>query len=296
VVESLNVSDDIKTAGPRRDEHIQNYIKSIEVLGKNGVKVICYNFMPVFDWLRTDFSHRLPDGSTAMFFDKSKVDHITPEALVKDMTSIKLPGWEPERLAKLSELVKTYKGISRDDAFANFKYFIDAIIGTCEKYDVKMAVHTDDPPWDIFGWPRIVSSIDDYEKITNLNLSIYNGFTLCTGSFSAAPQNDVVPVIEQFHERIHFMHVRNIKHLGGGNFTEVSHRAADGDVDIVKVLDMLVEYGYQGYIRPDHGRHLWSEVGEDGSLRVRPGYGLYDRALGIMYINGVLDALTEQQL
>ena len=296
VVESVNVHESIKLGktvlGLSRDEAIGNYITTIQRLGRAGVKVICYNFMPVFDWLRTDLWHPLPDGSTALFYEKSVVDQMSPQKLIADMQAnagaLTLPGWEPERLASFNELNAAYEGVTHQDMYTNYKYFLDAIIPTCEEYDVKMGVHPDDPPFDIFGWPRVVSSKEDLTTVLSLNDSMYNGLTLCLGSFSANPENDAVDAVKTFMERIHFSHVRNIKHYPNGDFSEVAHRAQEGDVDTVGIMKEYAKAGYAGYIRPDHGRHLWDE---NTTRKPRPGYGLYDRALGIQYLLGVWDAV-----
>jgi len=298
VVESVNVHESIKLGrtvfGLSRDEAIANYITTIERLGRAGVKVICYNFMPVFDWLRTDLWHPLPDGSTALYFEKAVVDQLTPEKLIADMEAnsggLTLPGWEPERLAGFSEPNAPHEGVTHEDMYRTYQYFLDAVIPTCEQYDVKLGVHPDDPPFDLFGWPRVVSTMEDLGRVLSLNESPYNGLTLCLGSFSAnatqAPR--AVEAVQTYLPRIHFSHVRNVKHYPNGDFSEVAHRACEGDVDTVGVMRAYAEADFTGYIRPDHGRHLWTE---NTTNKPRPGYGLYDRALGIQYLFGVWDAV-----
>lgn len=297
VVESVNVHESIKLGrtvlGMSRDEAIANYITTLERLGRAGVKVVCYNFMPVFDWLRTDLWHPLPDGSTALYFEKAVVDQLTPEKLIADMAAnsggLTLPGWEPERLASFSELNEAYQGVTHADMYRCYSYFLDAVIPTCEQYDVKLGVHPDDPPFDLFGWPRVVSTMEDLGTVLALNDSPYNGLTLCLGSFSAnaAQAPRAVEAVRTYMDRIHFSHVRNVKHYPNGDFSEVAHRACEGDVDTVGIMKAYAEAGYTGYIRPDHGRHLWTE---NTTNKPRPGYGLYDRALGIQYLLGVWDA------
>ncbi|PKQ31948.1 MAG: mannonate dehydratase [Actinobacteria bacterium HGW-Actinobacteria-2] len=299
VVESVNVHESIKLGrtvlGLSRDEAIDNYITTIQRLGRAGVRVVCYNFMPVFDWLRTDMWHPLPDGSTAMFYEKAVVDQMSPQTLIDEMRAnsggLTLPGWEPERLASFAELNAAYVGVGHEDMYANYKYFLDAVIPTCEEYDVKLGVHPDDPPFDLFGWPRVVSTKADLARVLSLNESAYNGLTLCLGSFSANPEHDAVDAVKAFMDRIHFTHVRNIKHFGNGDFVEVAHRAEEGSVDTVGIMAAYAQAGYTGYVRPDHGRHLWDE---NTTRRPRPGYGLYDRALGIQYLLGVWDASTRR--
>lgn len=298
VVESVNVHESIKTGktmlGMSRDEAIDNYVATVENLGKAGVKVVTYNFMPVFDWLRTDMFHPSPDGSTALFYDARKVARLTdPQVLIDETLNgsgdLTMPGWEPERLAHLQEFIDAYRDIDCDQYYANYKIFLDAVIPTCEKYDVKLAVHPDDPAFDLFGWPRVVSTKEGIQRVLDLNPSPYNGLCLCLGSFSSRRGNDAVDAVRTFMDRIHFSHVRNIKFYDEeGSFSEVGHRACEGDVDTVGIMKAYAEADYQGYIRPDHGRHLWSENTAAG--RPRPGYGLYDRAMGIQYLLGVWDA------
>ncbi len=294
VVESVNVHESIKLGrtalGLSRNEAIENYITTIARLGRAGVKVVCYNFMPVFDWLRTDLWHPQPDGSTAMYFEKAVVDELSPEKLITDMEvgshGLTLPGWEPERLTNFAELNAAYEGVTHENMYANYKYFLDAVIPTCEEYGVKLGVHPDDPPFDLFGWPRVVSTKEDLARVLSLNDSPYNALTLCLGSFSASRRNDAVDAVRTFIDRICFSHVRNLKHFPNGDFAEVAHRASEGDVDTIGIMKAYAEAGYTGYIRPDHGRHLWDE---NTTNRPRPGYGLYDRALGIQYLLGIWD-------
>lgn len=295
VVESVNVSDDIKTAGPKRDEHIAAYIQTIRNLAPFGVKVICYNFMPVFDWTRTDLFHPVGDGSTALYYEKSKIqqDYKAMADYVMGFTekyNMTFPGWEPERMAKLDELFEKYKPVTKEKLWENFKYFLEAIMPVCHECDIKMAVHMDDPPWDIFGLPRLLvdgPSIDRFLKMVD---DPYNCLTLCSGSLNANPENNVAEIVRKHCDRIAFAHIRNVKHFPNGDFSEASHRDCDGDTGILDILKAYHDCGFDGYIRPDHGRHLWGE--KPGT--VRPGYGLYDRALGIMYMLGVWDMLDRE--
>ena len=297
VVESVNVHESIKTGstvlGMSRDQAIDAYIETVANLGKAGVRVVTYNFMPVFDWLRTEMFHPCPDGSTALYYNQHQVDQLSPQGIIdetlKGAGALTVPGWEPERLAHLPELMEAYQGLDHELMYANYKYFLDAVIPTCERYDVRLAVHPDDPAFDLFGWPRVVSSKEGIQRVLDLNPSPYNGLCLCLGSFSSRRGNDAVDAVRTFMDRIHFSHVRNIRFTDEeGSFFEVGHRASEGDVDTVGIMQAYAEADYQGYIRPDHGRHLWSENTEAG--RPRPGYGLYDRALGIQYLLGVWDA------
>ena len=300
VVESVNVHESIKLGkralGVDRDAAITNYQITLERLAKAGVKVVCYNFMPVFDWLRTDMFHPLPDGSTALFYDKAIVAALTPQRLLNTMNlhdgGLTLPGWEPERLASLRELQEAYEGVTRQDMYENYRYFLDAVIPVCERFDIKIGVHPDDPAFDIFGWPRVVSRKADLEQVLSLNDSPYHGLTLCVGSFGSNPESDPVDAVKTFMDRIHFTHVRNIRRFPNGDFVEVGHRASEGSIDTIGIMTAYAEAGYTGYIRPDHGRHLWDE---NRGNTPRPGYGLYDRALGVQYLLGVWDAVVARR-
>ena len=293
VVESVNVHDDIKIGNAGRDTYIDIYIDTIAKLSRAGVKVICYNFMPVFDWTRTDLYKRMEDGSNALFFEKKLVDGVAPQEIVDRILNgageKTMPGWEPERLSKLENLFAAYKDVTDEVLTENYKYFLQKIIPACEKYGVKMAVHPDDPPFPIFGLPRIVRSAEHIQKVLDLVNSPFHGLTLCTGSLGSSLQNNTPEMVRRFAKRIHFMHVRNVKVFDNGDFIECSHRACDGSVDTVEVMRALHETGFTGYVRPDHGRHLWGE-----EKTCRPGYGLYDRALGVMYLLGVWDTITHK--
>lgn len=286
VVESVNVHEDIKLGLPTRDKYIENYKKTIEKLAKVGVKVICYNFMPVFDWTRTDLFKPLPDGSTALFYEKAKIHKVDPINLVNSIASesngLTMPGWEPERLKHLKELFKAYENVTEENLWDNLKYFLEKIIPVAEVNDIKMAIHPDDPPWPIFGLPRIITSSNNIRRFLKLVDNKYNGLTLCSGSLGPNSDNNIVEIVKEFDKRIHFAHIRNIKRFENGDFTETSHRTCDGSLDITGIVKAYHDIGFEGYVRPDHGRHLWNE-------KCRPGYGLYDRALGIMYILGTWD-------
>jgi mannonate dehydratase len=287
VVESVNVHEDIKLGLPSRDQYIANYQTTIRRLASVGVKTICYNFMPVFDWIRTELFKELEDGSTAMFYEKAKVERMKPEELVDKIASnpdFTMPGWEPERLCQLSPLFEAYKNVTEEDLWSHFQYFLERIIPVAEECDVRMAVHPDDPPWSIFGLPRIMTGRDNFRRLLDLVDSPYNGLTLCSGSLGANPANDIPAMVREFADRIPFAHIRNVRVYDNGDFIETSHRACDGTVDIVDIVRAYHEQGFTGYARPDHGRHIWNE-------QCRPGYGLYDRALGIMYLWGIWDML-----
>ncbi|MBR6322982.1 MAG: mannonate dehydratase [Lachnospiraceae bacterium] len=289
VVESVNVHDDIKTGRPTRDAYIDNYIQTIRNLAKFGVKVICYNFMPVFDWIRTDLFHPLPDGSTALFYERGMIQD-DPKAMadyfLSNLNGQTFPGWEPERIARLDELFDAYKDVTKEKLWENLKYFLERLMPVCHETGIKMAIHQDDPPWDIFGLPRLLvdeAAIDRFLKMVD---DPYNCLTLCSGSLNSNPGNNVADIVRKHCSRIAFAHIRNLHHYGNGDFIETSHRDCDGETGILDIVKAYHDCGYEGYIRPDHGRHIFGE-------KCRPGYGLYDRALGIMYLLGIWDSLEK---
>ena len=293
VIESVNVHEDIKMGLPSRDAYIANYCTTIRNLAKFGVKGIIYNFMPVFDWLRTDLARVIPeDGSNSLYFDEKDLGSMTPLDLVRNTmdqsNGFTLPGWEPERLAELEATLQRYQSISPDDLRANYRYFLEGIIPTCEECGIVMACHPDDPAWPIFGLPRIAHSKEDFDKIIQLYDSPSNAICLCTGSLGSSPENDIPAIIRHFGSlnRIGAMHVRNVKHLGYHKFREASHLSADGDLDMFEIMKAIHDTCPNTYIRPDHGRMIWNEQG-------RPGYGLYDRALGATYLNGLWEAIQK---
>ena len=226
-IESVNVSDDIKIGTDKRDEHIDNYIKTLENLGKAGINMVCYNFMPVFDWTRTDLARVRPDGSTVLAYNQEIVDKIDPknmrESVSKMSNGFVMPGWEPERLAKLEELFEAYKDVDSEKLFNNLVYFLEAIGDVCEKYDIKMGIHPDDPAWPIFGLPRIVTNKENVIKLLKAVDKPYNGITLCTGSLGSNPKNDIPDIIRAAKGRIPFAHVRNLKYNYDGDFEAVSY-------------------------------------------------------------------------
>lgn len=285
VIESIPVHEDIKLGKDTRDKYIENYAENIRRCAKVGIKCVCYNFMPVFDWLRTNLHYVNKDGSISLAYLKKDFDNIDPKHL-------HLPGWDesysPE---ELQNLLNEYKNISREKLFENYVYFLKKIIPVCEECDVNMAVHPDDPPWGIFGLPRIVSSMEDLDKLFTAVPSTRNGLTLCTGSFGANRKNDLIAIAGKYSKqgRLHFMHCRNVKYLDcdpNGSFVESGHFDKDGSLDLAGICKILVQNGFDGYVRPDHGRNIW---GEDR----KPGYGLYDRALGSTYITGLFEAFEK---
>ncbi len=291
-IESVNIHDDIKIGKPSRDKYIENYIQTLENLAKCDIKLVCYNFMPVFDWTRTDLAKVRPDGSTVLAYDQKVVDSIDPQKFFDQTNSnsngFVMPGWEPERLAKVKELFEAYKDVDEEKLFNNLVYFLKAIQPVCEKYGIKMAIHPDDPAWPVFGLPRIITSKEKILRVMKAVDSPFNGLTFCAGSFGSNPKNDLPGIIRALPGRIHFAHVRNLHHFGPGVFEEAAHLSSDGSFDLYEMVRALYETGFDGPIRPDHGRAIWGEVS-------MPGYGLYDRALGAEYILGLWEAVEKSE-
>ncbi|MCL2003877.1 MAG: mannonate dehydratase [Oscillospiraceae bacterium] len=290
VIESVNIHEDIKLGVPERDGWIEKYIQTMEHLAAVGVKVICYNFMPVLDWARSHLFYDLPDGSNTMFFSREFIQNTTPEKLAaryaEQSGGIDLPGWEPERLKHIVDTVERYTHISQEQYWDNTRYFLHKIIPHAERLGIKMAIHPDDPPWPLFGLPRLINSRDNIKRVLELYPSPNNGLTLCTGSLGADPDNDIPAIIREFSDKIHFAHIRNLKFLEGGDFYESAHPTQCGSLDMLGIIRAFAESGFDAYIRPDHGRMVWGETG-------RAGYGLYDRAMGAAYILGIWEALTK---
>ncbi|GMA51411.1 mannonate dehydratase [Alicyclobacillus contaminans] len=290
VIESVNVHEDIKLGLPTRDRYIQNYQQTLRHLAQAGIKVVCYNFMPVFDWLRTDLAKRLPDGSEVLYYDHRAVERIQPDTLVAEMAQnangFTLPGWELDRLRALERVLHQYREVDEERLFDNLQYFLERVIPVCEEVGIRLAIHPDDPPWSVFGLPRIVTCREHLDRIVRMVDSPANGLTLCSGALGVNPDNDIPAMVRYFGAmgRIHFAHVRNVKILGDKWFHEVSHLSSDGSLDLFEIMKAYHEIGFDGYMRPDHGRMIWGEKG-------RPGYGLYDRALGIAYLNGLWEAI-----
>ena len=284
VIESVPVHEDIKLGKPTRDRYIENYKENIRRLGEAGVKCICYNFMPVFDWTRTQLDKVLPDGSNALVYYKDQLEKMDP--LTGELS---LPGWDTSYTKEgLKALFDDYAKITEEDLWENLRYFLQEIIPVAEESGVNMAIHPDDPPWPIFGLPRIITCEENIDRFLKLVDSPANGLTLCTGSLGCAKTNDMVKLVDKYSAmgRIHFMHVRNVKLLGDGSFEESAHFSACGSLDIVGIMRALKKNGFDGYLRPDHGRMIWGETG-------KPGYGLYDRALGAAYLNGIWETLEK---
>lgn len=282
VIESVPVHEDIKLGKPSRDRLIANYAETIRNLGKFGVKCICYNFMPVFDWFRTDLHYVQKNGAVCLAYKEADFQKL-------DKHNLRLPGWDESYTPEeLNGLLKEYENISHEQLFENLVYFLNGIMPACDETGINMAIHPDDPPWDIFGLPRIVTGAESYEKMINAVPNIHNGFTFCTGSLGAGRFNDLPKMAEKYAKRIYFAHLRQLKFVNETDFYENGHQTQDGNVDIYAIVKALEENGFTGYVRPDHGRNIWGEEG-------KPGYGLYDRALGAAYLSGLFEAVRKDR-
>lgn len=289
-IESVNVSDAIKVGTADRDRHIENYITTLERLGRADIHMVCYNFMPVFDWTRTELARKRADGSTVLAYTQAAVDRLNPEdmfsSISSDMNGTVMPGWEPERMAKVKELFALYRDVDNEKLFTNLKYFLEAIMPVCDKYDINMAIHPDDPAWSVFGLPRIIINKENILRMMKMVDNPHNGVTFCSGSYGTNLRNNLPDMIRSLKGRIHFAHVRNLKFNSPTDFEEAAHLSSDGTFDMYEIMKALYDIGFDGPIRPDHGRMIWDEV-------AMPGYGLYDRALGATYLNGLWEAIVK---
>lgn len=289
-IESVNIHDAIKTGAPEREQYIDNYIETLENLGKEDIHLVCYNFMPVFDWTRTELARKRPDGSTVLAYTQEAVDALQPEnmfaSIQGETNGTIMPGWEPERMAKIKELFEMYKEIDDEKLFDNLKYFLERIMPVCDKYDINMAIHPDDPAWSVFGLPRIIINKTNILRMMKMVDNPHNGVTFCSGSYGTNLENDLPDMIRSLKGRIHFAHVRNLKFNTPTDFEEAAHLSSDGTFDMYEIMKALYDIDFAGPIRPDHGRMIWDEV-------AMPGYGLYDRALGACYLQGLWEAIEK---
>ena len=284
VVESVPVPEEIKLGGPDAPRLIEAYCENIRRLGEAGVRCVCYNFMPVFDWLRSTLALREPDGANALAYDEAEVLAMNP------LTSeLSLPGWDESYTKEgLASLMRRYEGFTEEDLWHSLESFLHRVIPTAEEAGIRMAIHPDDPPWGIFGLPRIITCEENLDRFLSICDSPANGLTFCTGSLGASPENDLPRLARKYAKRIPFAHLRNVLRTGKRQFREVAHPTACGSLDLYGIVKGLVEGGFDGYVRPDHGRMIWGETG-------RPGYGLYDRALGAAYLTGLFEAVEKDR-
>lgn len=286
VIESVPVHEDIKLGLPARDRYIENYCENIRRLSEAGIRCVCYNFMPVFDWTRTQLDHVLPDGSTSLVYYEEQVRAVNPLESDSDLT---LPGWDASYTREeLRATVAAYNALGEEKLWENLAYFLERVIPVAAECNVNMAIHEDDPCWSIFGLPRIITCEENLDRLLKIVDDPHNGLTLCTGSLGCSAKNDVVHMAAKYAAmgRIHFVHARNVAVLENG-FEERAHLSSCGSLDMYAILKALYKNGFTGYIRPDHGRMIWGETG-------RPGYGLYDRALGAAYLNGLWEAISKR--
>lgn len=281
VVESIPVHEDIKLGRGNVDKLIEVYCENIRRCAKYGVKCVTYNFMPVFDWTRTQLDKKADDGSTSLVMYKEQLEGLNP--LTDD---IHLPGWDASYTQdEVRELICAYGELGEEGLWKNLEKFLKKVIPVAEECGIRMAIHPDDPPYSIFGIPRIITNEKNLDRFLSIVDSPANSLCLCTGSLGCAASNNVANMVKKYAkvDRIAFMHIRNIKNLPDGSFEERAHLSSCGSLDIAEIVSALVECGFDGYVRPDHGRMIWGESG-------KPGYGLFDRALGAAYINGLFEA------
>jgi len=329
VVESIPVHEDIKRQSGNYKKWIDNYKQSIRNLGECGIRVLCYNFMPVLDWTRTDLNYPMPDGSTALRFDEVALaafdlfilkrpeadKQYSPEIVRKAEKYVEgindsdksrltqtilagLPGSEEGyTLDQFRNILKSYNGISANDLRKHLKSFLREIVPVAEDAGVRLAIHPDDPPFSLFGLPRVVSTENDVNDIIKTVDSAYNGWTLCTGSFGVNPYNDLVGMIQRLGYRINFVHLRNIKIEFGRTFHEADH--LNGDVDMACVMKKLLEEMDQRFnkgrpdfelpMRPDHGHNMLSDLKNNRF----PGYSCLGRMRGLAELRGLERGVRE---
>jgi mannonate dehydratase len=322
VIESLPVSDDIKKQNGNYLQHIENYKVSLKNVAACGLKVVTYNFMPVLDWLRTNVYFKLPNGATALYFDRLAF-------VAFDLFLLKRPGAEKdysaEEIAKAKQkfagmteeektgvfqncmlglpgsddaftaeqvlaALKSYEGIDAKKLKEHLFYFLQQVMPVVDECGLKMAIHPDDPPYSVLGLPRIMSTEQDAADLVNAIPSTANGFCFCTGSFGARPDNDLVKMIQRFGDNIHFLHLRNTKHDGNGNFYEANHLEGDADMYAIikEVLLLMQRKNISLPMRPDHGHQMLDDL----KKKTYPGYSAIGRLKGLAELRGVEYALS----
>lgn len=328
VVESLPVCEAIKYAGAEREQLIENYKVSLANLGKCGIKTVCYNFMPVIDWIRTDLQHPWPDGTSSLYYDRirfayfdirileregaekdyteeelqkvAELDKVITEAekdALIDTIIVKTQGFvngnikegDKNPVSIFKRLLALYKDINRDALRENMRYFLSAIMPVCEEYGVNMCVHPDDPPFQVLGLPRIVTNENDIEWFLNAVNNPHNGLTFCAGSLSAGEHNDTRELAKKFAKRTHFVHLRSTAAMPGGNFIESSHLTGRGHlIDLIRIF----ENENPGLpMRVDHGRMMLGD--EDKGYN--PGYSFHGRMLALAQVEGMMAVVDDEK-
>lgn len=328
VVESLPVCEAIKYAGAEREQLIDNYKTSLANLGKCGIKTVCYNFMPVIDWIRTDLQYPWPDGTSSLYYDRirfayfdirileregaekdyteeelqkvAELDKVITEAekdALIDTIIVKTQGFvngnikegDKNPVAIFKRLLALYKDIDRDTLRENMRYFLSAIMPVCEEYGVNMCVHPDDPPFQVLGLPRIVTNESDIEWFLNAINNPHNGLTFCAGSLSAGEHNDTRELAKKFAKRTHFVHLRSTAAMQSGNFIESSHLTGRGHlIDLIRIF----EKENPGLpMRVDHGRMMLGD--EDKGYN--PGYSFHGRMLALAQVEGMMAVMDDEK-
>lgn len=284
VIESVPVHEDIKMGLPTRDRYIEHYIETLRRLAAAKIETVCYNFMPLFDWLRTSLAYELSDGSNTLAYLDDEVDE---DALLSG--KLRLPAWDMDSdRDRLSDMLSFYRGLSTDELWNNLTYFVKAVMPIAKEVGIRMAIHPDDPPWPVLGIPRIMVSESAFHRLLDLYDDAANGVCFCAGSLGSSEENDLEATLKSLLDRgrVNFVHLRNVKRMGPRSFYESGHLSKDGSVDMYRLMRLLANGGYRGPLRPDHGRMIWDETGNAG-------YGLYDRALGAAYLNGLWEAVSQ---
>ncbi len=328
VVESLPVCEAIKYAGAEREQLIENYKVSLANLGKCGIRTVCYNFMPVIDWIRTDLQHPWPDGTSSLYYDRIRFAYFDIRILEREGAEKDYTEEELQKVAELDKvitdaekdalidtiIVKTqgfvngnikegdknpvsifkrlltlYKDIDRDALRENMRYFLSAIMPVCEEYGINMCVHPDDPPFQVLGLPRIVTNESDIEWFLNAVDNPHNGLTFCAGSLSAGEHNDTRELAKKFARRTHFVHLRSTAAMPGGNFIESSHLTGRGHlIDLIRIF----EKENPGLpMRVDHGRMMLG----DKDKGYNPGYSFHGRMLALAQVEGMMAVVDDEK-
>ena len=327
VVESLPVSESIKYGGAQRDELIENYKISLANLGRAGITTVCYNFMPVIDWIRTDLAHPWADGTSSLYFDKIRFAYFDCKILNRehaesdytadelrqvdeldrtitqaekdelvDTIIVKTQGFvngnikegDQNPVAIFKRLLQLYNGIDRDGLRENLRYFLAAIMPVCEEWGINMCIHPDDPPYQVLGLPRIVTSAEDIDWFLQAVDNPHNGLTFCAGSLSAGLHNDVPQLARRFASRTHFVHLRSTNATPDGNFIEASHLEGRGHlVDLVRIFE---KERADLPMRVDHGRLML----DDADKGYNPGYSFHGRMLALAQVEGMMAVVRDE--